>query len=169
MKVKDSPKNPFQQKSQQSRSSEFPTPLRSAEEMACLDDSLKPQHQCVLRAMSAWCRDLEPQGHHTAIWGRAQNIEKSLKPLLWGHTTHTYRDLILDLAAHIPLRSHGALSLHLAREEELLGNGHPGCGEMRRGAEEAWGAANGAKRVRSGKAEPKLWERQRGPRKQHLP
>lgn len=37
----------------------------------------------------------------------------------------TYRDLILDLAAHIPLRLHGTFTPHDAGEEELLGNGHP--------------------------------------------
>lgn len=39
----------------------------------------------------------------------------------------SYRDLILDLAAHIPLRLHGTFALHLAREKELLGSSHPGC------------------------------------------
>lgn len=42
-------------------------------------------------------------------------------------TRRAYRDLILDFAAHVPLRSHGTFALHLAREEELLGSGHPGC------------------------------------------
>lgn len=42
-----------------------------------------------------------------------------------GALQDTHRDLILDLAAYIPLRLHGALTAHHTREEKLLGNGHP--------------------------------------------
>lgn len=68
----------------------------------------------------------------------------------------THRDLILDLAAYIPFRLHGALTPHHTREEELLGNGQPGVeGSEQGGAEEAWGLADW--RVRS-RAQARAWE-----------
>lgn len=77
---------------------------------------------------------LEPQDHHV---GKNPYLETCFNSLSsakkkgdQGGATQqqdAYRDLILDLAAHIPLKSHGTFALHLAREEELLGNGHPGC------------------------------------------
>lgn len=59
-----------------------------------------------------------------------------------GPPQNTYRDLILDLAAYIPLRLHGALAAHHTREEELLGNGHPGVGGSEQRVEEARGLAD---------------------------
>ena len=49
----------------------------------------------------------------------------------------THRDLILDLAAHVPLGPHRALAPHHAREEELLGNGHPGEEGSKQGLQSA--------------------------------
>lgn len=72
--------------------------------------------------------------HHAAI-EKSPNPWDIYQPLLCAKngsrpqgTTYqdTYRNLILDLAANIPLRPHGTLTPHHAREEELLGNGHPG-------------------------------------------
>lgn len=65
----------------------------------------------------------------------------------------THRDLILDLAAYIPLRPHGALAPHHTREEELLGNGHPGAEGSKRGLRKpgAWliGGSVGRARARA--------------------
>lgn len=76
----------------------------------------------------------ELRPHHAAPWEKSPSPEIRLSSFSVprregpgrGHSWDTYRDLILDLAAHIPLRPHGTLAPHHTREEKLLRYGHPG-------------------------------------------